>query len=136
MKLLSVENTIQQNLQKVWECWTSPEHIVHWNFAIPEWHCPAAEHELKVGGKLKYNMAAKDESMSFDYEGTFTQIAPNELLEYTLTDGRKVAINYTPEEEATKVVVAFEVEDENSMEIQKEGWQAILDNFKVYAESL
>ena len=92
MKTITVENTINKKVNKVWEFWTTPEHIVNWNFASPDWHCPSAEHDLKVDGTLKYHMAAKDGSMAFDYKATFSAIKPSELLEYVLDDGRKVSI--------------------------------------------
>ena len=135
MKTVTVENTIGTNVDKAWEFWTNPEHITHWNFATPEWHCPTAEHDLRVGGKLKYTLAAKDGSMAFDYTATFTTIKPGELLEYTLDDGRKVSISFIGKGNTTQIIERFEVEDENSIDMQRQGWQAILDNFKRYAES-
>lgn len=135
MKIVVVETVVHKYVEQVWEFWTTPEHISNWNFATPEWHCPSAEHDLKVGGKLKYHMAAKDGSMAFDYEATFTKIIPNEHLEYRLDDGRNVSIKFLAEVGFTKVIESFEVEDENSIEMQRQGWQAILDNFKRYAES-
>ena len=135
METVTIKNTIYQNIKKVWEFWITPEHIMRWNFATPQWHCPAAEHDLRVGGKLSYSMAAKDGSMSFNYEGIFTQINPNELLEYTLDDARKVSITFSEEDGMTTIIESFEVEDENTIDMQRQGWQAILDNFKKYAES-
>jgi uncharacterized protein YndB with AHSA1/START domain len=135
MQTVTVEVLINAPIEKAWECFTSPEHITQWNFASPEWHCPTAEHDLKVGGKLKYHMAAKDGSMAFDYTATFTTIIENELLEYTLDDNRKVSISFTTENGQTKVVEQFETEDENSIEMQKAGWQAILNNFKAHVEA-
>ncbi len=135
MKTVTVEATVHQNLQKVWEYWTSPEHIIQWNFASAEWHCPAAEHNLTIGGKLKYHMAARDGSMAFDYTGTFTDIIFQQLLEHRLDDGRKVTVRFTSQGSATRVVESFEVEDEHNIEMQRQGWQAILDNFKSYVES-
>jgi len=119
----------------VWEYWTTPSHITNWNFASHEWHCPTAEHDLKVGGKLKYHMAAKDGSMVFDYTATFSKLQPNQLIEYILDDGRKVSITFTANGNTTEVTETFEVEDENSIDMQRQGWQAILDNFKKYVES-
>ena len=135
MNIVTVETSIHQSIEKVWKLWTSPDHIINWNFATPQWHCPSAELELKVGGKLKYHMAAKDGSMAFDYIGIITSIAKNSLLEYTLEDGRKVSIRFTEENGISKVTESFEVEDENSIDMQRQGWQAILENFKNYAES-
>lgn len=135
MQTVTIENRIAKNIDQVWEMWTNPKHITGWNFASPEWHCPQAEHKLEIGCQLKYHMAAIDGSMSFDYVGTFTSITPNELLEYTLDDGRKVSIHFSEEGGVTKVVESFEVEDENTIEMQRQGWQAILNNFKKYVES-
>ena len=135
MQTVTVKVLINAPIEKAWECFTSPEHITQWNFASPEWHCPTAEHDLKVGGKLKYHMAAKDGSMAFDYTATFTTIKENDLLAYTLDDNRKVSIAFTSENGQTKVVEQFETEDENSIEMQKAGWQAILNNFKAHVEA-
>lgn len=135
MKTIKVENIIDKNVKEVWEFWTNPEHIVNWNFASPEWHCPKAEHELKVGGMLKYHMAARDGSLAFDYVATFSIVKPNELLEYTLGDGRKVSIEFIENGNTTQIIESFEIEDESSIDIQRQGWQAILDNFKKYVEA-
>lgn len=135
MKIVTVENVINKQVEQVWEFWTTPEHITKWNFATPEWHCPTAENELKIGGKLKYRMAAKDGSMAIDYTATFKQITPNELIEYILDDGRCVSIKFSQQNGVTKIIESFEVEDENSIDMQRQGWQAILDNFKKYVES-
>ncbi len=137
MESITVETTIHQSVEKVWEAWTNPEHIVNWNSASPDWHCPAAENDLEVGGKLKYHMAARDGSMGFDYTGTFTKIVPNELLEHLIDDGRNVSVKFIPIEAGeTRVVETFEAENQNSVDLQRMGWQAILDNFKKYAESI
>ena len=135
MKTITVKTTIDRSIGEVWDYWTTPEHITKWNFATPEWHCPKAEHDLKVGGKLNYHMAAKNGSMAFDYTATFTRLEPNELMEYKLDDGRKVTISFSDIGDKTEVIETFEVEDENSIEMQRQGWQAILDNFKKYVES-
>lgn len=122
-------------MERIWEFWTKPEHIVNWNFAILEWHCPKAENNLEVGRPFNYRMEAKDGSMGFDYEGTYTKIQSNTAIEYALEDGRKVNIDFKKEGDAVFVVETFEVEDTNTLEQQKQGWQAILDNFKKYVES-
>ena len=136
MTTVTVQSRIDKNVENAWTLWTSPEHITQWNFASPEWHCPKAEHELSVGGKLCYHMAAKDGSMAFDYTGTFTRIEPNKLLEHALDDGRKVSVQFEDLGQHTQITEIFEVEDENSIDMQRQGWQAILDNFKRYAEGL
>jgi len=135
MTIITIENTINKSIELVWNFWTTPEHITNWNFASADWHCPSAEQELSVGGKLKYHMAAKDGSLGFDLIGTFSQIIPNKLLEYVLDDGRKVSVKFSEEQGMTKVIESFEAENQNPIEMQRQGWQAILDNFKQYAES-
>ncbi|HEX5653265.1 MAG TPA: SRPBCC family protein [Chitinophagaceae bacterium] len=132
---ITVQNTIQAPVHKVWEYWTKPEHITHWNFATDEWHSPWAKSDMRVGGSFSARMEARDGSMGFDFGGVYDAIRENEYIEYTLGDGRKVKIHFIPEGNATKVVESFEAESENSIELQRGGWQAILDNFKKYTES-
>jgi uncharacterized protein YndB with AHSA1/START domain len=134
-QFITIEATIAAKIDKIWSYWTNTDHIVHWNFASPEWHCPSARHDLKVGGSLNYRMEAKDGSMGFDYTAKFTTIKPNHLLEYVLDDGRTVSIKFHQEGNFTKVVESFEVEDENNLEMQRQGWLAILNNFKAYVEA-
>ncbi len=134
-QLVTVQIDVSATIQKAWDFLTDPQHIIQWNFASTEWECPSASHELKVGGALNYKMAAKDGTMGFDYKGTFTEIKPKELLEYTLDDGRKVSIRFREDNEMTSITESFEVEDENTLEMQRQGWQAILENFKTYIES-
>lgn len=136
MEKVTVSNTIAQNVSNTWELWTSPEHIMNWNFATPEWHCPKAENELSVGGRFDYHMAAKDGTMDFDYCGTFTTVDAPKLLEFKLDDGRYVSVRFIDLDERTEVIETFDVEDVNSVDLQRHGWQAILDNFKTYAESV
>lgn len=135
MKQITVGSIVNKPIQQVWDFWTSPEHIVNWNFASPDWHCPHAEHNLEIGGKLKYTMAAKDGSMQFDYTGTFTQIEPHKLLAYQLDDSRKVTITFINHGDSTEVAETFELETINSEELQQQGWQAIFEQFKSYVEA-
>lgn len=135
MKTITVETKVNSGINKIWEFWTKPEHIVNWNFAIPEWHCPKAKNNLEVGRSFNYRMEAKDRSMGFDYEGTYTKIEPNTSIEYALEDGRKVSINFEKDGDTVSIVEIFEVEDTNTVEQQKQGWQSILENFKQYVES-
>ncbi|HJW18776.1 MAG TPA: SRPBCC family protein [Flavisolibacter sp.] len=132
---ITVEANINAPIQKVWDYWTKPEHITQWNAASEDWHTPWAENELKVGGKFKARMEAKDGSFGFDFEGTYNEVQEQKYLEYTIADGRKVQVSFSSQGEATQVVETFEAEDTHSIEMQKEGWQAIMDNFKKYAES-
>ena len=133
--VITVENTINAPVKKVWEYWTMPEHIVHWNNASDDWHTPHAKNDLQVGGKFTARMEAKDGSFGFDFEGKYDAITPQEYIEYTIGDGRKVKIFFTAEDSSTKVKEIFEAENQNSVEMQRAGWQSILDNFKKYVEN-
>jgi uncharacterized protein YndB with AHSA1/START domain len=133
--VITVENTINAPAEKVWQYWTKPEHITQWNNASDDWHTPYAENDFRVGGSFKARMEAKDGSAGFDFGGVNDVITPNEYIEYTIGDGRKVKINFTPDGNKTKVVESFEAESTNSVEMQQGGWQAILDNFKKYTEA-
>lgn len=135
MKTITVETKVNRGIDKIWEFWTNPEHIVNWNFAISEWHCPNAENHLEVGKSFNYRMEAKDGSMGFNYEGTYTKIETNTSIEYALEDGRTVSIDFKKLDDSVSIVESFEVEDTNTLEQQKQGWQAILENFKKYVES-
>lgn len=132
--VITVECTVMAPIQKVWECWTEPEHIVNWSAASDDWHAPRAENDLKVGGKFTTVMAAKDGSMSFDFGGVYTEVKEFEKIAYTLGDGRKVSVSFADLGDGVKVTESFEMEHSHSYEMQKSGWQAILDNFKKYTE--
>ncbi len=134
-QIITVENTIQVPVEKVWELWTKPKHIMQWNNASDDWHTPHAENDLQPGGKFMSRMEAKDGSFGFDFGGVYNDVAENKYIDYTLGDGRNVKINFTANGDETKVVETFEAENMNSPEMQKDGWQAILNNFKKYAES-
>ena len=133
--VITVENTVNAPIEKVWEFWTSPEHIIKWNNASDDWHTPRATNELRVGGKFLSRMESKDGSMGFDFNGVYSEVKEHQLIAYTIEGGRKVKIIFSPAEDGTKVVENFEAENENSIELQRGGWQAILDNFKKYVES-
>ena len=132
---ISIEAVIKSPIEKVWKYWTEPQHITQWNKASPDWHCPKATNDLKEGGKFSYTMAAKDGSFSFDFGGVHVTVKTNELIENTLGDGRKVKVIFSESANETKLVETFEAENENSLELQRNGWQAILNNFKKYIES-
>lgn len=120
-----------------WECYTIPEHVMQWNYASNEWHCPTATSNFVVGGQFSYTMAAKDGSVSFDFGGTFTEILQQERIAYTIDgDGRKVFVSFVQEGESVRVTVEFDPEHENSRELQQSGWQVILYNFKQYTQTL
>ena len=135
MKTITIETKINAPIEKVWEYWNEPEHITGWAFASDDWEAPAAENDLRVGGKFKTTMAAKDKSESFDFTGVYTVVNVNQLIEYDLVDGRHVKVEFTEVPGGVKVVETFDPENENPNEMQSSGWQAILDNFKKYVES-
>jgi len=132
---ITVENTINAPIEKVWDCWVSPEHVEQWNNASPDWHTPKAENDLKAGGKFTYRMEAKDGSFGFDFWGIYDTVKNLELIESTLGDGRKMSVRFSPQGAKTKVIETFEAETTNSIDLQRTGWQAILDNFKKHVES-
>lgn len=133
---IEIEAMIKVDREKVWEYWTSPEHITHWNFASDDWCCPSASNELQVGGRYCARMEAKDGSFGFDFIGIYDEIKNFELLAYSLEDGREVVTTFISEGANTKVHTIFDAETENPPEMQKNGWQSILNNFKNYVESI
>jgi uncharacterized protein YndB with AHSA1/START domain len=138
-KTIIIEANIIAHVNKVWKLYTLPEHIIKWNNASDDWHTPRAENSLKVGGRFLFRMEAKDGSAGFDFNGTYDEVKTNELIAYTIEGGRKVIITFTKtgtgKKSQTNVKIAFEAEKENSIELQRSGWQSILDNFKRYVES-
>lgn len=134
--LITVETLVQAPMEKVWSCWTEPVHIVHWNNASDDWHTPSASVDLREGGKFVSRMEAKDGSVGFDFSGVFTKVILHERIEYVMEDGRTVAVAFEEQGDATKVVETFAAENEHSAEMQRAGWQSILNNFKQYVESL
>lgn len=129
---ITVEATVEANTQKVWEAWTKPEHITRWNFATDDWHCPTASNDLRVGGKYHARMEAKDGSFGFDFEAVYNEVIDQKKITYTMTDGRVAATTFEDLGSKTKVVIIFDAETENSIELQQQGWQAILNNFARY----
>ncbi len=132
--MITVENTINAPVEKVWQYWSGPAHITKWSNASDDWHTPSAENDLRAGGKFSSRMGAKDGSMGFDFGGVYDAVKTNEHIAYTLGDDRKVDVRFTPAGATTKIVQNFEAESENPIDVQKGGWQAILDNFKSYTE--
>ncbi|WP_409226835.1 SRPBCC family protein [Gudongella sp. SC589] len=129
-----VQATVNQTVDKIWEYLNLPEHITKWNSASEDWHTPRAVNDLRVGGQFNYRMEAKDGSYGFDFSGKYHEVELNRRIAYTLDDGRKVLIELEPVEAGVNVKYTFEAEESNSMEMQRSGWQAILDNFKKYSE--
>jgi len=132
---ITVSATINALVEKVWKFWNAPEHITKWCSPSEDWHTPRAENDLRKGGKFSSRMEAKDGSFGFDFEGVYDEVKTNELIEYTIGDGRKVKITFTKSGDTTHVSETFDAEDINPVEMQQGGWQAILNNFKKYAES-
>ena len=134
MSLITVTATVNASLSKTWECWTKDEHICNWNFASPDWHCPSATNNLTEGGEFHYTMAAKDNTMSFDFWGTYQKVEIEKYIKSILGDGRKMFVHFEAIAGGTKVTEQFEPEQTNPLERQQMGWQMILDNFKAYTE--
>jgi len=143
---ITVEAIVKVPMAKVWEYWNAPEHITKWAFASDDWEAPAAENDVRVGGKFKTVMAAKDKSVSFDFTGVYTAVKEHELIEYDMSDppshkasegqgGRHVKITFEETPDGVEVTETFDPENENPEEVQKNGWQAILENFKKYVET-
>ena len=132
---ITIEATVGADVKKVWGFWNGPEHITKWNTAHESWHCPSAKNDLRVGGKLQSRMEAKDGSFGFDFEGTYDEVVDQKRIAYTIADGRKVETDFSDVGGKTKIVTVFEAESQNPVEMQKGGWQAILDSFKKYAET-
>jgi uncharacterized protein YndB with AHSA1/START domain len=133
---ITVEVTVEKPIGVVWKVLTTPEHIIHWNHASDDWHTPSAVNDVRVGGNFNYQMAAKDGSVQFDFMGTYTEVILEQHLAYMLGDGRVVEISLTEDGDTTLLTETFDPESENSHELQRSGWQAILDNLKTYAESI
>jgi uncharacterized protein YndB with AHSA1/START domain len=135
MEQIAVKTSIKAPISQVWENWTSPKHIMNWNFASSDWHCPKAENNLVVGGEFHYFMEAKDGSFGFDFWGTYVTIEEEKFLEMVLGDGRKMSVLFEVSANETIVTENFDPETTNPVELQKTGWQLILDNFKLYVEN-
>lgn len=131
---LTIEAEVKAPLAEVWNKYNSPEHIVNWNFAVDDWHCPSASTDLKVGGKMVSRMEAKDGSFGFDFSATYTDIQTEKFLAYVLDDGRNVKVQFSSDGDLVKIVANFEPESQNPHEMQQGGWQMILNNFKKYCE--
>lgn len=134
-KIIYISTVLHADKQKAWDYYTQPEHIVNWNFAHESWHCPSASNDLRPGGKYTARMEAKDGSFGFDFEATYQEINEGADFTYTIADGRDVNVRFDEEGDTTQVMIAFEAEDSNPEEMQRAGWQAILDHYKQYTET-
>lgn len=132
---ITVETTVNAPVAKAWQYWNKPQHITNWSFAFDDWHVPHAENDLRVNGAFKTRMAAKDESMAFDFEGVYTALEDQKLIAYSMADGRKVSITFEDNGDTTSITQTFDAEETMPLELQQGGWQAILNNFKKYVES-
>ncbi|HEY9049083.1 MAG TPA: SRPBCC family protein [Ohtaekwangia sp.] len=132
---ISVQATIAADTKKVWDYYTNPAHITRWNFASDDWQCPRAENDLRVGGKYSARMEAKDGSWGFDFEAIYSEVIDQKKFTYAMADGRQATVYFEAVGNQTQVTVTFDAEGENSEEMQRAGWQAILNNFKKYAEA-
>lgn len=132
---ITVQIEVNAPIETVWSCWTEPAHITRWNFASDDWCCPSAENDLREGGLFKSRMEAKDGSFGFDFEGTYTEVIPHEKLTYSFGD-RTCTVTFSSDGETTTVTETFVPETENPIEMQRAGWQAILENFKRMAEGV
>ena len=131
---ITVETAVAAPLHRVWDAWNNPEDIKRWNAASEDWHTPASSVDLREGGRFSARMEAKDGSMGFDFEGTYTRVVPGRLIEYRIGDGREVRVEFREEPGRVRVRETFDAETQNPPEMQRGGWQAILDNFARYVE--
>ena len=132
---ITIETLVKANAQQVWDAWNDPDDIVQWNAASDDWHTTENQNDLREGGTFSSRMEAKDGSMGFDFEGTYTRVVPGKHLAYTMPDGRTVAVDFIEQEDGVLVRETFDAEEENSPEMQRQGWQAILDNFRRHVEA-
>lgn len=134
--VITVETEVNIPVEKAWDIWTNPDHIIHWNFASDDWCAPHAKNDLRLDGKFSYRMEAKDGSMAFDFSGKYVEVNNLKSIVCNLDDGRQMHVSFNTAGNSTKIIEQFEAESENSIELQKAGWQAILNNYKKYAESI
>lgn len=132
---ITVHALVDAPVSKVWDYYTNPDHITGWNFASPDWCCPRAENDLRAGGKYMARMEARDGSFGFDFEAVYDEVLANHKIVYTMADGRKAVVLFRENQDKTEVTVTFDAENQNPADLQKQGWQAILDNFRQYTET-
>lgn len=132
---ISIDTHVRASIERVWSAWTTPADIICWNAASDDWHTPRSENDLRVGGRFCSRMEARDGSVGFDFEGTYTAVEHHKLIEYSLGDERKVSVRFEPVDGGVRVVETFDAEDQNEAELQRQGWQAILDRFAAHVHS-
>lgn len=131
---ITVSAFVIRPVAQVWNSWTDPAHITKWNAASDDWHCPKASNDLRTGGQFSATMAARDGSFSFDFGGVYDDVQPHKRIAYTMADGRTCEVTFADQDGGTLVTESFDAEDQNPVEMQRAGWQAILDRFKAYVE--
>jgi uncharacterized protein YndB with AHSA1/START domain len=131
---ITINAAIHAPIEKVWDSYTNPQHIVHWNFADPSWHCPSAVNDMQIGGTYHARMEAKDGSFGFDFKAIYTEIIEGKQFTYSF-DGREANVVFNNLDRQTEVIINFDPENENPIELQQQGWQSILNNFKKYVEN-
>ena len=131
---ITIQTTVLAGRKKAWDHYTEPKHITQWNFASDDWCCPTASNDLVVGGKFSWRMEAKDGSYGFDFEGVYTEVVLLEKIKYVFMDQREAEISFSDLAEGTLVQIVFDAENENSLELQEEGWQSILAYYKSHTE--
>jgi uncharacterized protein YndB with AHSA1/START domain len=132
---ITVETVVKAEPSRVWDAWNNPADIKQWNNASDDWHTTSSSVDLREGGKFTARMEARDGSQGFDFAGTYTRVEPNKTIEYRMGDGREVKVEFVPQTDGVLVKETFDTEDENTPELQRQGWQAILDNFGKHVES-
>lgn len=133
---ITIQASIKAPMETVWTCWNDPEHIIKWNSASDDWHTPKAQNDLREGGKFVYRMESVDGKMGFDFGGTYTEVVPYQVIGYTMDDNRTVRAVFSQNGEHVDIVEVFDAEKMNSVELQQQGWQSILNRFKSYVEAL
>ena len=129
-----VETTVAVSTELAWAYWTEPKHITQWNQASDDWHTPSATQDLRKGGRFTSRMESRDGKFGFDFGGVYDAVEPYRMIEYTIDDGRKVSILFEGVHVGSRITETFEAESENSIELQRAGWQAIMDSYKRYVE--
>ena len=132
---ITIEATVDAPIEAVWAAWTTPADIMQWNAASDDWHCPSAQNDLRPGGSFSWRMEARDGSMGFDFDGTYTEVEEHVRIAYSLGDDRGVTIDFLPGPDGVTVRETFEAEDQHTGEQQRQGWQAILERFRWHVES-
>jgi uncharacterized protein YndB with AHSA1/START domain len=132
---ITVETFVRTPVAKVWAAWTEPDHITQWNAASDDWHCPSAQIDLRVGGGFCFRMEARDNSMGFDFEGIYTEVIPGRKIVCAMGDDRDLTVTFAEEAGGTRVTECFTADPSHPIEMQRAGWQNILENFRKHTEA-